>query len=81
MRLPSEMCSEAWVTDLKKAVGDSKTSATQQSSSKVISSLDKLGQAFSGKDIEKAKTSFEDAVAALSTWVSDAGLGQQIKGL
>ena len=69
------------MADLKKAVGDSKSSAAQQSSSKVISSLDDLGQAFSGKDLEKAKTSFENAVAALSTWVSDAGLAQQIKGL
>lgn len=75
-------CSESWVADLRKAVGDlSKSSAAQQSSGKVLSSLDDLGQAFSGKDIEKAKTSFEGAVTALSKWVSDAGLSQQIKGL
>lgn len=74
-------CSESWVADLKKAVGESKGSAAQQSSGKVVSSLDDLGKAFSGKDIEKAKTSFENAVAALSAWVSDAGIAQQIKGL
>ena len=62
---------------MRKAVGDSKS----QSSSRVLRSLDDLGQAFSGKDLDKAKTSFENAVAALSTWVSDAGLSNQIKGL
>jgi hypothetical protein len=74
--------SESWIGDLKKAIADlSSTQASQSSSAKVSSSLDTLGKALGGGDLDKAKDAFGSAVSALSTWVADAGLKDQIKGL
>jgi hypothetical protein len=74
--------SESWIGDLKKAIADlSSTEASQSSSGNVTSSLDALGKALGGGDLDKAKDSFSSAVSALQTWVGDAGITQQIKGL
>lgn len=75
-------CSESWIGDLKKAVADLSGSPTsQKSSTQVSATLDSLGKAFADSDLDKAKESFADAVGALQTWIGDAGLTQQIKGL
>ena len=59
----------------------SSSPTTQNSSGEVSSTLDTLGKAFADNDIDKAKESFANAVGALQTWIGDAGLAQQIKGL
>jgi len=75
-------CSDGWIAELKKAIADlSSTQASQSSSGKVSSSLDALGKALGGGELDKAKDSFSSTVSALQTWVGDAGLLQQIKGL
>lgn len=74
--------SESWIGDLKKAVADLSGSPTaQKSSAEVGASLDTLGKAFADSDLDKAKESFATAVGALQTWIGDAGLTSQIKGL
>lgn len=76
------MCSESWIGDLKKAVADlSGSPASEKSSGQVGSTLDTLGKAFADGDLDKAKESFAEAVGALQTWIGDAGIAKQIKGL
>lgn len=75
-------CSDSWVVDFKKAVGDlSSSPAAQKSSTEVLSSLDALSKTFQGGDVQKAKSTFVATVSALQTWIVDAGLSNQIKGL